>query len=250
MCAGIIWGCSDAFVDAPASEAETRETETFFSKKGGPEALFDDPEDDDWAEELFTSEEWARYDSLRKDIIDRIDDALDGGVEEEELADAFKDEFNGTSNADSTAEQYLFENAASADDFAEEFEAAYEALTTAYPMLVNPPDDPDDLVDPVFGELNADDPNTCEITDETIDDFFTNFDAIYEAETGEGLEVISTPCRGWGNFARYSICTGLCAAMVTGATAGVGAAAGVVLCGWGCLCTFCADDYAGTLCSS
>ena len=64
-------------------------------------------------------------------------DALDRGVEEEELADAFKDELNETSNADSTAGEYLFQSDANAEDFADEMEAAYEALTAAYPLLIN-----------------------------------------------------------------------------------------------------------------
>ena len=85
-----------------------------------------------------------------EDIIHRTQAALDRGVEEE-LAGAFKDVLNGTSNADSTAAEYLFLSDANGEDFDEELEAAWETLTAAYPLLIN--DDPDDIVDPDFDDI-------------------------------------------------------------------------------------------------
>ena len=177
-------------MDVPVDEVETREAETFFSKKGGPEALFDDPVDDGWdeelAEEFLASEELAQFDSLRKVVLHRIQAALDRGVEKEELLEAFKDLLNGTSNADSTAAEYLFQSEANALDFAHEIEAARHTLLAAYPLLI--PDDPDDVQDPDLDGLNAGVPGEYEVTDATIAGFFANFEVLYEYETGEGAE--------------------------------------------------------------
>ena len=57
-------------MDAPVAEAET-----FFWKKG-PDALMGDSEDDGRTEELISellaSKEWAQFELLRKDVLDRI----------------------------------------------------------------------------------------------------------------------------------------------------------------------------------
>ena len=229
-------------MDVPVDEVETREAETFLKK--GADALMNDPEDDGWTEELaealFESEELARFDSLRMDILHRIDDALDRGVEDEELADAFKDVLNETSNADSTAGQYLFLSNDAADDFESEVEFAYTALTTAYPLLVD--DDPDDIEDPDFGgEFNTVAPGECEVTDEAIDDFFAYFSALYEYATSDsGVEDNNDPytnvCGSWKNRIALYVCGAACAA----STAGVGAA----LCGWACWCWWCSENSA------
>ena len=242
VCAGIVWGCSDTAVDIPASE-----TKTLFSKKGNPDALMDDPnegwdpEDHGWtealAQEFFASEELARYDSLRKDVIDRIDDALDRGVEAEELADAFKDLLNGTNNADSTAGEYLFQSEEAADEYELELEFARSAIIAAFPLVIN--DDPDDFGDPNFDDsFNASNPGTCEITDETIDDFFANFEAIYEYENGlEGLEQ-DEGCQSWRDILKLSICYSVVAAVVSG-TGGVAAVAAAAFMLTTCQCRHC-----------
>ena len=208
----------------------------------------DDPEDDGWTEELvnelFASEEWTRVDSLSKDVIDRIGDAVDRGVEEEELADAFKDVLNETSNADSTAGEYLFQSNANAADYAEEVGGAYDALKAAYPLLIN--DDPDDVVDPVFGDLNASGSGTCEVTDQTIDDFFANFDAINEQQNGSNLQVVD--CNSWWKAAKLAACF---AGVLAGAAAGLATpfAPLVMVAGatgmWMCACAIC---YNSALC--
>ena len=233
-------------MDAPVDEAETSEVETFFSKNGvdelmdgGPGEMGWDPEENGWTEELanelFASEELARLDSLRKDVLDRIDDALDRGVDEEELTDAFKDVLNETHNADSTAGEYLFQSNASADVYEEEVLAAHEALIAAYPLLIN--DDPDDMEDPDFGGIfNTGAPEVCEITDESIGDFFAHFDAIYEHETGSSAQEEDAFCGGWRNQLRLVGCLTLC---------GVAAPAGgavAALCAWGCWCMLCTEN--------
>ena len=241
MCAGIVWGCSDAAVDVPVDEVETSEAETFLKK--GVDALFNDPLPSGWTEELveelFASEELARTDSLRKDVIDRIDAALDRGVEDEELAEAFKDALNGTSNADSTVGEYLFQSDANADEFSEEVLAAQYALTTAYPLLIN--DDLDDIVDPDLDGLEASGSGACEITDETIDDFFVNFDAINDHENSSNLAEVSLgPCNSRWSYIKWNVCI-----VGSGATFIIaGGPAGAIILGtglayWLCTCTFC-----------
>ena len=108
-------------------------------------------------------------------------------MEKEELIEAFKDLLNSTSNADSTAAEYLFLSDAAAVEFANEISDAYHALVAAYPLFIN--DDPDDMEDPDFGDIfNTSAPEACELTDEAIDNFFAGFDAIYEYENAEEAE--------------------------------------------------------------
>ena len=203
------------------------ETETLLKK--GAQALMDAPENDGWTkeliDELLTSEEWARFDSLRKGVIGRIADALDRGVEEE-LAQAFKDVLNGTSNAKSTAGEYLFLSDANTEDYAGEMEAAYQALTAAHPLLIN--DEPNDEV------VNTS-AGGCEVTDQTIDDFFANFDAIREQATGPEFDTLSAPpCGSWGNLAQFTACQIVCSA------------GGPILywpCTYLCMCQLCASEF-------
>ena len=224
MYAGIIWGCSDAAVDVPVSETETSEAETFFSKKGGPEALFDDSMPPGWTEQLvqalLESEELARYESLRKDVIQRTKDAFDSGVTNADMAEAVKDLF---SSSDTTVIEYWFPSWEDSEPFMDDWWDAYHDLIEAFPVLLSNVDVPE-------GADLSGGGGSCAITDELIDDFFVdNFDSYYEYYFSGDAEVQFDPCEEdtpegydneecdegnpatycgtWGDFARASGCS-------------------------------------------
>ena len=218
-------------MDVPVDEVETREAETFFSKKGGPEALFDDSMPPGWtvwrAQALLESEELARFESLRLDLIQRTKDAFDSGVTNTDMAEAVKDLLataaDTTVVADTTVIDYWFPIWEESETYADDWWDAWHDLIEAFPELLANADVPEG--DDLSGSGGA-----CAIPDEQIDDFFVdNFDSYYEyyfdgdaevqfdpceEDTPEGHynnedceEDPATYCGTWGDFARASGCS-------------------------------------------
>ena len=173
------------------------------------------------AQALLESEELARYESLRKDVIQRTKDAFDSGVAKADMAEAVKDLF---SNSDTTVIEYWFPSWEDSETFMDDWWDAYHDLIEAFPELLANADIPES--DDLSGG------GSCAITDELIDDFFVdNFDSYYEyyfsgdaeiqsdhceedTPEGEGHdndecdeEHPATYCGTWGDFARASGCT-------------------------------------------
>ena len=217
-------------MDVPVDEVEASEVEAFFSKKGGPEALFDDSMPPGWtvwrAQELLESEELARFESLRLDLIQRTKDAFDSGVANTDMAEAVKDLLaaaaDTTGVADTTVIDYWFPIWEESETYADDWWDAWHDLIEAFPELLANADVPEG--DDLSGG------GACAIPDEQIDDFFVdNFDSYYEYYFNGDAEIESDPCEEdtpegydnedcdeenpatycgtWGDFARASGCT-------------------------------------------
>ncbi len=186
--------------------------------------------DEALAQEIWNSPERRRLVALRQSSLVFIEEALVRGVTKTELSKAIKAEIGvqntGKSSGDSASlNELLFgHNPQIGEEYYASIEVASQAIVEKYP---------------IFLELNKDNSSidACTITDDKIDRFFDNYDAIYansQSNFSSG-KTAAAPCGGWSNFTKFAACEVL---------AGVGCGpAAFALCSWGCICMFCSSEF-------